>query len=42
MTHPFIFLEWLERQLHLHIGTHVTYTWLVTPMSPIHGWSWHC
>ncbi len=29
MTHPFIFLEWLARQLHLHIGTHVTYTWLV-------------
>lgn len=29
MTHPFIFLEWLEHQLHLHIGSHVTYTWLV-------------
>jgi len=29
MTHPFVFLEWLTQQLHLHIGTHVTYTWLV-------------
>lgn len=29
MTHPFIFLEWLEHQLNLHIGMHVTYTWLV-------------
>jgi len=29
MIHPFIFFEWLEHQLHLHIGNHVTYTWLV-------------
>ncbi len=29
MIHPFIFFEWLEQQLHLHIGNHVTYTWLV-------------
>ena len=29
MVHPFLFLEWLEHQLHLHIGNHVTYTWLV-------------
>jgi len=29
MIHPFLFLQWLEKQLHLHIGEHVTYTWLV-------------
>lgn len=29
MTHPFLFLQWLEEQLHLHIGEHVTYTWFV-------------
>ena len=29
MTHPFLFLQWLEQKLHLHIGEHVTYTWLV-------------
>ncbi|OEU70907.1 MAG: ATP synthase F0 subunit A [Desulfuromonadales bacterium C00003093] len=29
MTHPFLFLQWLEQQLHLHLGEHVTYTWLV-------------
>lgn len=29
MTHPFLFLQWIEQQLHLHIGEHVTYTWLV-------------
>ena len=29
MVHPFLVLEWLEHQLHLHIGNHVTYTWLV-------------
>ncbi len=29
MTHPFLFLQWLEQQLHLHIGEHVTYTWFV-------------
>jgi len=29
MIHPFLFLQWIEEQLHLHIGEHVTYTWLV-------------
>ncbi|MDX2479330.1 MAG: F0F1 ATP synthase subunit A [Desulfuromusa sp.] len=29
MTHPFLFLQWIEQQLHMHIGDHVTYTWLV-------------
>lgn len=29
MTHPFVFLGWLEQQLHLHLGKHVTHTWLV-------------
>ena len=29
MTHPFLFLQWIEQQLHLHIGEHVTYTWFV-------------
>lgn len=29
MTHPFLILQWLEQQLHTHIGEHVTYTWLV-------------
>ena len=29
MTHPFLFLQWLEQQLHLHFGDHVTYTWFV-------------
>ncbi|MEA3363301.1 MAG: F0F1 ATP synthase subunit A [Thermodesulfobacteriota bacterium] len=29
MTHPFLFLQWITDQLHLHIGEHVTYTWLV-------------
>ncbi|SDZ74979.1 ATP synthase F0 subcomplex A subunit [Desulfuromusa kysingii] len=29
MTHPFLFLQWIEQQLHLHVGEHVTYTWLV-------------
>ncbi|MBN2644581.1 MAG: F0F1 ATP synthase subunit A [Desulfuromonadaceae bacterium] len=29
MTHPFLFLQWLEQQLHTHIGEHVTYTWFV-------------
>lgn len=32
MTHPFLFLQWIEEQLHLHIGEHVTYTWLVMLM----------
>jgi len=29
MIHPFLFLQWIEEQLHLHIGEHVIYTWLV-------------
>ncbi|WP_432821786.1 F0F1 ATP synthase subunit A [Trichloromonas sp.] len=29
MTHPFLFLQWLEQQLHTHVGEHVTYTWFV-------------
>lgn len=29
MVHPFLFLNWLEEQAHLHLGNHVTYTWLV-------------
>jgi len=29
MTHPFLFLKWLEEQLHLHLGEHVMYTWFV-------------
>ncbi len=28
MTHPFLFLQWIEQQLHLNFGEHVTYTWL--------------
>lgn len=32
MTHPFLFLKWLTEQLHLNIGEHVTYTWLVMAM----------
>lgn len=29
MVHPFLLLQWVEQQLHTHIGQHVTYTWLV-------------
>jgi len=29
MTHPFLILQWLEEQLHLHLGEHVVYTWFV-------------
>lgn len=29
MTHPFLFLQWIEQQLHLHVAEHVTYTWFV-------------
>jgi F-type H+-transporting ATPase subunit a len=29
MTHPFLFLQWLEEQLNMHVGNHVTYTWFV-------------
>lgn len=32
MTHPFLILKWIEEQLHLHVGDHVTYTWLVMLM----------
>jgi len=28
MTHPFLFLHWIEQQLHVNVGDHVTYTWL--------------
>jgi F-type H+-transporting ATPase subunit a len=28
MTHPFLFLQWLEQQLRIHVGEHVMYTWL--------------
>ena len=29
MVHPFLILEWLGEQLHLHLGPHVLYAWLV-------------
>lgn len=29
MTHPFLFLQWLEQKLHLHLGEHVLYSWFV-------------
>jgi len=29
MTHPFLFLQWLEEKLHIHLGEHVMYTWFV-------------
>lgn len=29
MVHPFLILEWLGEQLHLQLGPHVTYAWLV-------------
>jgi len=29
MTHPFLLLKWVEEQLGLHLGDHVTYTWFV-------------
>jgi F-type H+-transporting ATPase subunit a len=29
MIHPFLFLQWLEKQLSLHLGEHVMYTWFV-------------
>ena len=29
MIHPFLFLQWLEKQLNLHLGEHVLYTWFV-------------
>lgn len=32
MTHPFLILQWIEQQLHTHMGEHVTYMWLVMLM----------
>jgi len=29
MIHPFLFLDWLSEQVNLHLGSHVTYAWLV-------------
>jgi len=29
MVHPFLFLQWIAEKLHLHVGDHVLYTWLV-------------
>ncbi|PNU19597.1 ATP synthase F0 subunit A [Geothermobacter hydrogeniphilus] len=29
MTHPFLIFGWLKEELHLHVGEHVLYTWLV-------------
>lgn len=29
MTHPFLFLQWLEQKLNLHLGEHVFYAWFV-------------
>ena len=29
MTHPFLILQWLEEILHVHVGKHVMYAWLV-------------
>ncbi len=29
MIHPFLFLQWIAEKLHLYIGEHVIYTWLV-------------
>jgi len=29
MTHPFLIFQWLEGQLHTHLGEHVTYAWFV-------------
>ncbi|WP_321530013.1 F0F1 ATP synthase subunit A [uncultured Desulfuromonas sp.] len=29
MIHPFLFLQWVEEQLHTHLGEHVTYMWFV-------------
>jgi len=29
MIHPFLFLQWVEEQLHTHLGDHVTYMWFV-------------
>jgi len=29
MTHPFLFLQWLEQNLNLHVGVHVMYSWFV-------------
>lgn len=29
MLHPFLIFQWLEEQIHTHLGEHVTYTWFV-------------
>lgn len=29
MTHPFLFLQWLEQKLNMHVGEHVMYSWFV-------------
>lgn len=29
MVHPFLLLQWLEEKLHIHVGEHVMYAWLV-------------
>jgi F-type H+-transporting ATPase subunit a len=29
MVHPFLVFEWLAEQLHIHLGPHVAYAWLV-------------
>jgi len=29
MVHPFLFLQWLEQQVHTHLGDHVTHMWFV-------------
>jgi F-type H+-transporting ATPase subunit a len=29
MVHPFLFLQWLEQQIHTHLGDHVTHMWFV-------------
>lgn len=38
MIHPFLFLNWIEEQLHTHIGEHVTYTWLVMAILIVLGY----
>lgn len=39
MTHPFLFLQWLEQQLHIHLGEHVTYTWFVMLVLVLVAWA---
>lgn len=38
MVHPFLFMQWIEQQLHLHIGEHVTYTWVVMLILIVSAW----